>query len=179
MPRQVRVAAALAATIAVAAAPRAAALSSSIIGVPDRMIPSQSILKADFGKASVSRFFHCLQRGLQSFTLMPRVPLTAIESLLVSHDRAIVIFFGERLSNDLSSLTTIPPFDDRPFWQLIPLDIALSSVKESDALAGSDAIKSHTGKHGAVCFVVRRPGEEGGEISAHRFAFASSPVRIV
>lgn len=93
MPRQVRVAAALAATIAVAAAPRAAALSSSIIGVPDRMIPSQSILKADFGKAS-----------------------------------------------------------------LIPLDIALSSVKESDALTGSDAIKSHTGKHGAVCFVVRRPG---------------------
>lgn len=31
-------------------------------------------------------------------------------------------------------------------------------VIESDAAHSSEIIKSHTGKHGSICFVVRRPG---------------------
>ena len=31
-------------------------------------------------------------------------------------------------------------------------------VKEIAVSSGTDVIKSHTGKHGSLCFVVRRPG---------------------
>jgi len=32
------------------------------------------------------------------------------------------------------------------------------TVAESDILTVGEAVKSHTGKHGSICFVVRRPG---------------------
>lgn len=43
---------------------------------------------------------------------------------------------------------------------LIPLDIKAESheVKESAALTSGDVLKRFTGKHGSICFVVRRPG---------------------
>lgn len=40
-----------------------------------------------------------------------------------------------------------------------PIDAALATnVKLGESLTADDVIKSHTGKYGSVCFVVRRPG---------------------
>jgi len=42
--------------------------------------------------------------------------------------------------------------------KLIQLAFNDQSVTELDTVTAGDAIKSHTGKYGSVCFVVRRPG---------------------
>lgn len=43
---------------------------------------------------------------------------------------------------------------------LIPLDIDVksTSVEELSPVVSSEVLKKHAGKHGSVCFVVRRPG---------------------
>lgn len=41
---------------------------------------------------------------------------------------------------------------------LISLGFNDQSVAEKDVVTAEEAIKSHTGKYGSICFVVRRPG---------------------
>lgn len=42
--------------------------------------------------------------------------------------------------------------------KLIPLSINDQTITESESLKAGEAIKTHTGKYGSICFVVRRPG---------------------
>jgi len=42
--------------------------------------------------------------------------------------------------------------------KLVPLSIKDQTVSEAESLTAGEVIKSHTGKHGSICFVVRRPG---------------------
>jgi len=53
--------------------------------------------------------------------------------------------------------------------KLTSLTFKDQTVAESDVLTVGEAVKSHTGKHGSICFVVRRPGwafcrEEGEDL---------------
>lgn len=41
---------------------------------------------------------------------------------------------------------------------LVSLGFNDQSVAETDVVTAGEAIKSHMGKHGSICFVVRRPG---------------------
>jgi hypothetical protein len=42
---------------------------------------------------------------------------------------------------------------------MIELGISEHTVQEVDVLRSREMIKRHTGVHGSLCFVVRRPGE--------------------
>jgi len=42
--------------------------------------------------------------------------------------------------------------------KLIPLSINDVTVTEAESVTAGEAIKTHIGKHGSICFVVRRPG---------------------
>jgi len=41
---------------------------------------------------------------------------------------------------------------------LFEVDVDHEKVTERNALRGGEAVRRHSGKHGSICFVVRRPG---------------------
>lgn len=141
LPNSTRVVAT--AAVAMASAVSGSIAMSTVASVPERMMLSQSMKSANVGPAKV-RLFH-KKPVSSSFcgSNLSDVPIPSFYLLTFSVS-LVMSFFA--LSFTISKLV------------VLSVDGEKGSAEEVDVMTASEALTKHSGKHGSLCFVVRRPG---------------------